>query len=155
MFNCQSVVLRRMVNTEYDCLIAEVNRSIINAPLTTQKAPLFDNLRIEAILYLFTKVASLTNFKNKNFFPCLLTFHRNEEVNFISVKTTLGLVRTVHRAAIQGLMLIYALRPNSDLSQTSHCNIKGLSVCNIMRIEHMITQVKFSWYFNSFSPLLL
>ena len=36
------------------------------------------------------------------------------------------------------------LRPNSDLSQTSHCNIKGLSVRTVMRIENMITQVKFS-----------
>ena len=35
------------------------------------------------------------------------------------------------------------LRPNSDLSQTSHCNIKGLSVREVMRIENMITQVKF------------
>ena len=47
------------------------------------------------------------------------------------------------------------LRPNSDLSQTSHCNIKGLSVSEVMRIENMITQVKFYCYFNSFSPLLL
>ena len=35
------------------------------------------------------------------------------------------------------------LRPNSDLSETSHCNIKGLSVREVMRIENMITQVKF------------
>ena len=35
------------------------------------------------------------------------------------------------------------LRPNSDLSQTSQCNIKGLSVSEVMRIENMITQVKF------------
>ena len=35
------------------------------------------------------------------------------------------------------------LRPNSDLSQTSHCNIKGLSVSEVMRIEIMIAQVKF------------
>ena len=35
------------------------------------------------------------------------------------------------------------VRPNSDLSQTSHCNIKGLSVSEVMRIENMITQVKF------------
>ena len=33
--------------------------------------------------------------------------------------------------------------PNSDLSLTSHCNIKGLSVREVMRIESMITQVKF------------
>ena len=35
------------------------------------------------------------------------------------------------------------LRPNGDLSQTSHCNIKGLSVTEVMRIENVITQVKF------------
>ena len=34
-------------------------------------------------------------------------------------------------------------RPNSDLSQTSHGNIKGLSVRQVMRIENTITQVKF------------
>ena len=47
------------------------------------------------------------------------------------------------------------LRLNSDLSQTSHYNIKGLSVSEVARIENTITLVKFSWYFNSFSPLLL
>ena len=47
------------------------------------------------------------------------------------------------------------LRPNSDPSRTSHCNISGLSVSEVMRIENMITQVKVYWYFNSFSPLLL
>ena len=31
----------------------------------------------------------------------------------------------------------------SDLSQTSHCNIKGLSDSVVMRIENMITQGKF------------
>ena len=35
------------------------------------------------------------------------------------------------------------LRPNNDLSQTSNFNIKGLSVTEVMRIENMITQVKF------------
>ena len=33
---------------------------------------------------------------------------------------------------------------HSDLSQTSHCNIKGLSVSEVMRNENMITQVRFS-----------
>ena len=37
----------------------------------------------------------------------------------------------------------HPLRPNSDLSQTSHCNNKGLSVRKVMRIENMIIQVKF------------
>ena len=35
------------------------------------------------------------------------------------------------------------LRPNSDLRQTSHCNIKGVLVSEVMRIENMITQVQF------------
>ena len=38
--------------------------------------------------------------------------------------------------------LINPLRPNNDLSQTSHCNIKGVSVTEVMRIEDMITQVQ-------------
>ena len=50
---------------------------------------------------------------------------------------------------------INPLRPNSDLSQTSHCNIKAVSVSEVMGIENRITQVKFNKYFNSFSPLLL
>ena len=41
------------------------------------------------------------------------------------------------------LLFFNPLRPNSDLSQTSHCNIKGLSVSEVMRIENMITLVKF------------
>ena len=52
-------------------------------------------------------------------------------------------------------MCVNPLRPNNDLTQTSHCNIKGVSVSEVMRIEDMITQVQFYWYFNSFSPLLL
>ena len=35
------------------------------------------------------------------------------------------------------------LSPNSDLSSTSHGNIKGLSVGEVMRIENTITQVIF------------
>ena len=35
------------------------------------------------------------------------------------------------------------LRTNNDLSQTSPCNIKGLSVSEVMGIENMITQVQF------------
>ena len=37
---------------------------------------------------------------------------------------------------------INPLRPNNDLSQTSHCNIKGVSVREVMRIEYEITPVK-------------
>ena len=61
----------------------------------------------------------------------------------------------VERASRIDANAINPLRPNNDVSQTSHCNIKGVSVSEIMRIENMITQVQFYWYFNSFSPLLL
>ena len=47
------------------------------------------------------------------------------------------------------------LRSNNDVSQTSHYNIKGLSVSEVMRIENEITPVKLYLYFNSFSSLLL
>ena len=36
---------------------------------------------------------------------------------------------------------INLLSPNSDRSQFSNCNIKGLSAKEVMRIENMITQV--------------
>ena len=39
--------------------------------------------------------------------------------------------------------VVFHISKNSDLSQTSHCNIKGLSVSEVMRIENMITQVQF------------
>ena len=42
-----------------------------------------------------------------------------------------------------GYTSINPLRPNNDLIQTSPCNIKGLSVREVMRIENMITQMKF------------
>ena len=35
------------------------------------------------------------------------------------------------------------LRPNNDVSQTSHRNIKGVSASEVMRIDNMITQVQF------------
>ena len=48
-----------------------------------------------------------------------------------------------------GLVLFFAClwtstsSRSTDLSETSHCNIKGLSVREVLRIENMITQVKF------------
>ena len=53
------------------------------------------------------------------------------------------------------LGFLASLRPYNALSQTSPCNIKGLSVNEVLRIENMITQMKFYWYLNSFSPLRL
>ena len=47
-------------------------------------------------------------------------------------------------AGSQNVCQINPLRPNSDLSQTSHCNIMSLSLSEVMRIENMITQVKLS-----------
>ena len=38
---------------------------------------------------------------------------------------------------------INPIRPNNDPSQTSHCNIKAVSVSEVMRIENKITPVKF------------
>ena len=64
-------------------------------------------------------------------------------------------VKPVSILSVHKLHFINPLRPNNDLSQTSHCNIKGVSVSEVIRIENMITQVKFYWYFNSFSSLLL
>ena len=52
-------------------------------------------------------------------------------------------------------MQLDPLRPYNDLSQTSHCNIKVLSVSEVMRIENMIIQVKFYLYVESFSPLFV
>ena len=43
----------------------------------------------------------------------------------------------------RGLFFFNPLMPNNDVSQTSHCNIKGVSVSEVMRIENMITQVQF------------
>ena len=39
-------------------------------------------------------------------------------------------------------VLFNPLRPNNDVSQTSHWNIKDVSVSEVMRIENMITQVQ-------------
>ena len=78
-------------------------------------------------------------------------------VNFLSL-SSLYLFQGEPKINIQKINLpftINPLRPNSDLSQTSHCNIKGLSVREVMRIENMIPQVKFYWYLNSFSQLLI
>ena len=50
-------------------------------------------------------------------------------------------IRSILSCLDQG-SLINSLSPNSDLNQVSHCNIKGLSVRDIMRTENMITQAK-------------
>ena len=47
------------------------------------------------------------------------------------------------RCCVNKQTVFNPLRPNNDLTQTSHCNIKGLSVKEVMRIENVITQVKF------------
>ena len=44
---------------------------------------------------------------------------------------------------LQSVACLNPLRPNNDESQTSHCNIKGVSFSEVMRIENMVTQVKF------------
>ena len=40
------------------------------------------------------------------------------------------------------LLFFNSLRPNNDVSQTSHWNIEGVSVSEVMRIDNMITQVQ-------------
>ena len=42
------------------------------------------------------------------------------------------------------VLRVNPLSPKGDLSKISHCSIKGLSVSELMRIENMITQVKFA-----------
>ena len=52
-------------------------------------------------------------------------------------------VHSVVQPCHQRVLSFNPLGPNSDPSQTSHCNNKALSVSEVMRIENMITQVKF------------
>ena len=47
------------------------------------------------------------------------------------------------RGASYIVILFNPLRPKSDVNEIDHCNIKGLSVREIM-IINMISQVKFS-----------
>ena len=42
---------------------------------------------------------------------------------------------------LESVVCYNPLSPNSDVSQISHCNIKGLSVIEVMRTENMTTQV--------------
>ena len=44
-----------------------------------------------------------------------------------------------HNYMTMHLQCINPLSPNSDLSQISHCSIKGLLVREVTRIENMIT----------------
>ena len=61
------------------------------------------------------------------------SWHRNNVLNVDLKESKLSLTDAV----------VNPLRTNSDLSQTSHCNMKGVSVSEVMRIENMITQVQF------------
>ena len=54
-----------------------------------------------------------------------------------------AVIKAMRKSWLAPQLLVNSLRPNSDLSQTSHRNIKGLLVSEVMRIENMITQVKF------------
>ena len=61
----------------------------------------------------------------------------------VSLLTTIESANYQTTATRKTYKAFNSLRPNSDLSQTSHCNIKSLSVSEVMRIENMITQVQF------------
>ena len=63
------------------------------------------------------------------------------EARVLSVITTIQGNAPFIRAYLE--LSFNPLRPNNDLSQTSHCNIKGVSVSEVMRIENKITPVKF------------
>ena len=63
--------------------------------------------------------------------------------NTQTVQTKYSLYFFFREILISRNMNINPLRPNRDESQTSHCNIKGVSVSEVMRIENMITQVQF------------
>ena len=54
----------------------------------------------------------------------------------------LKIVTQIWQVVQDFLSTLNPLRPNSHQSQTSHCNVKGLSVREVMRIENIITQVK-------------
>ena len=51
--------------------------------------------------------------------------------------------------------LLNPFSPNNDQHQISSCNTNAYSTPEVMRIKDMITQGEFSWYFNTFSPVLL
>ena len=59
------------------------------------------------------------------------------------LKSTEGTFYTSLGVVVEFRLIFNPLRPNNDVSQTSHCNIKGVSVSEVMRIENMITQVQF------------
>ena len=82
----------------------------------------------------------------RNFSQCIQVCirKRNQEQGFYTFhgdRVCQGTRLNLLKRNIQKYLTL--LRPNSDLSQTSHCNIKCLSVSEVMRIENMITQVKF------------
>ena len=71
----------------------------------------------------------------------LLKLHKRVEIGhylFLSTRYT-----NIHPKERREAAAVNPLRPNSDLSQTSHCNIMGLSVSEVIRIGNVITQVKF------------
>ena len=61
--------------------------------------------------------------------------NRNTPSHFRLQKPEISATVSVHIKVLLSL-------PNSDLSQTSHCNTKVLSVSDVVRIENMTTQIK-------------
>ena len=67
---------------------------------------------------------------------------RNGEFCYPRISTDSSGVVCFKQFTLRMVSSIQPLRLNSDLSQTSHCNITSFSVDEVMRIENMISQVK-------------
>ena len=108
---------------------------------------LFEKLSISFILF-HSKVTERLKYRIM-WENCEVSDHTKISLNEISFRVLeISLLficfEYVNLMAVQiGCKPVNPLRPNSDLSQSSHFNIKGLSVSEVMRIENMITQVKF------------
>ena len=87
------------------------------------------------------KIASLKGFSSRLLFQPFIFIH------LITLSTGM--------ATKKGPGSILELKsPNSDQHQISPCNINAYSTPEVMRINDMITQGEFSWFFNNFSSVL-
>ena len=70
--------------------------------------------------------------------------YRKVDAKLLIMRSTQTKGLSPKRLFLNLFMVVNPLRPYSDVSQTSHCDINGLSVSEVMRIENMITQMKLS-----------